>query len=230
MASKTSTNVWERRRGEAETISRSAFWGTVALWSTVGILTAAGTAYEAREMAFSWGSFIGLFLVALLGIFGVNAAANANSFTLATLCYFFIAAPMGALLGPVVALYTAASVFKVFAVTSLLTIGLGLYGMLLPKSLDSWGPWLFGALWLLIISQFLGIFAAAFGFPPTTATLHLFDWIGVIIFSAFIIFDFNRAARVTPTHTNALLVAVEIFLDFINLFIRLLELFGKARD
>lgn len=230
MASRTSTDIWNRTRGDVEVISRQAFWLTVALWSTMGILTAAWAAYMSSDMTLSWPLVIGSFLVSLLGIFGAHAAASANSFPFATLCYFFIAAPMGFMLGPVVALYTAASVLKIFAVTSLLTLGLGLFGALFPRSLESWGVWLFGALWLLIIAQFAVMIGAAFGATPQQSTLHLFDWIGVAIFSALIIFDFNRAARVQPTHVNALLVAIEIFLDFINIFIRLLQLFGKARD
>lgn len=226
----TSTNVWDRQTANAQTISKRAFYATVGIWSTIGVLTAAGAAYEMRDVPFSWPIFVGAFIVSLIGIFGVNAAASANSFMLATICYFFIAAPMGMILGPVVAMYTAASVFKVFAVTSLLTMGLGMFGALFPKSLEGMGVWLFGGLWLLIISQLLAMIGMSFGIPVGQSTLHFFDWIGVAIFSGLIIYDFNRASRVQPTHSNALLCAVEIFLDFINLFIRLLSLFGKLKD
>ncbi len=225
-----STNVWNRAAGsEAETLPRRVFYGVLSLWTTLGIVAAAVAAYMTKDAHFGWPAFIGLFLVAIVSVFGTTAAARANNVMLTTICYFGIAAPMGMMMGPAIAHYTTASVASIFVVTASLTIGLGLLGVFIPRSLENWGSWLFGALWILIISQFVGIIAAMFGFPIGNTAFHLFDWIGVALFGGFIIFDFNRAARVPSTYTNAMLCAVEIFLDFINLFIRLLDLFGFGK-
>lgn len=48
-----------------------------------------------------------------------------------------------------------------------------------------------------------------------------------MLFSAFIVFDFNRAMRIPKTFLNAFDVGIQIYLDMINLFIRMLEIFGK---
>jgi FtsH-binding integral membrane protein len=52
----------------------------------------------------------------------------------------------------------------------------------------------------------------------------------VLLFSGYIVYDFNRAQFVTKTPGNAICVGVAIFLDVVNLFIRLLALFGQSDD
>jgi uncharacterized protein len=56
------------------------------------------------------------------------------------------------------------------------------------------------------------------------------DWFGVILFSGYIVYDFNRAQFVPKTVEHGIEIGVAIFLDAVNLFIRLLELFGMSSD
>ena len=65
--------------------------------------------------------------------------------------------------------------------------------------------------------------AGLFGVPIAGA-LTVFDWIAVVLFSALILFDFNRAMRVPRTLDNSIDCAVGIYLDILNLFIHLLRL------
>ena len=133
------------------------------------------------------------------------------------------------LTGPLVAHYTTASVLRVFLITTGMTVGLGFLGAMWPRSLASWGGWLFGALLVLILGQFSTMLLGAFGLPVRGA-MTVFDWIGVVLFSAYIIFDLNRAMRVPATHDNAVDCAVAVYLDFANLFVRLMSLLGDRKD
>ena len=61
-------------------------------------------------------------------------------------------------------------------------------------------------------------------------SLTIADWFGVVLFSGYIVYDFNRAQFVTKTFSNGAQVGVAIFLDVINLFIRLLEMSGSKKS
>ena len=55
------------------------------------------------------------------------------------------------------------------------------------------------------------------------------DWLGLLLFGAFVVFDLNRAIRIPYTMDNAVDSAMAIYLDFINIFIRLLSLMGQKK-
>ncbi|HET6924405.1 MAG TPA: Bax inhibitor-1 family protein, partial [Candidatus Saccharimonadales bacterium] len=94
-------------------------------------------------------------------------------------------------------------------------------------SLESWGAWLLGGLVVLLIGYFaVGIFGAL-GINIGGA-LTGWDWLGVALFSALVVFDLNRAMRYPRTLDNAIDSAAAVFLDFLNIFIRLLELTGDS--
>ena len=123
----------------------------------------------------------------------------------------------------------AASVVKVFAITTGLVVTLGLVGAVYPKSLESWGIYLLGGLLVLIFGQFVVLIAGMLG-ANVGGAMTVFDWIGVALFSAYVVYDLNRAMRVERTHDNAIDCAVAIYLDFLNLFLRLLRLLGTRKD
>lgn len=175
-----------------------------------------------------WLFFIGVLVTSFAGVF---IALGSDKPAISLLGYAMVAGPFGLLLGPVVGMYTALSVVKVIFVTGLVTGVLTFIGATIPDSLESWGGWLFGGLCILILGQF-AIPLAAWLIPgfPVQGALTLWDWVGVLLFSAYIIFDMNRAMRVPATVDNAIDCALALYLDIINLFIRLLELMGQRRD
>jgi hypothetical protein len=108
-----------------------------------------------------------------------------------------------------------------------MVIGLGIAGALYPRSLESWWSWLFGGLLLLLVGHLLLPLVSYLGVPIGNA-MTLWDWAGVALFSGFVLFDLNRAMRIPYTMNNAIDAAVEVYLDFINLLLRLLSLLGEA--
>lgn len=141
-----------------------------------------------------------------------------------------MAASMGLMLGPALAGFPMDMIQHVFGITMLVVAGLGLLGAIYPKSLEGWGIFLFGGLLVLIIGQFgLGLLAYIFPGMNTETALRAQDWFGIILFSGYVIYDFNRAQRVPKTWDNAIDCAASIFLDAINLFIRILIEYSKSK-
>lgn len=225
--------VWDRQyTPAASTISRQLYMLLVCGWTAIGIAFSAGAASISQDWPVdSWGTWgylgfaLGVLAVSLLGTF--IAHSNDNP-VVSAFGYALVAGPFGLLLGPFVAMYETSSVVKIFALTSAVVLILGLVGVLIPDDLSSWGTPLFGALLLLIGGYFIVPLLGFFGIPVDGAMTAL-DWVGLIIFGALVIFDLNRAVRLPHTVDNAIDSAVAIYLDFINIFIRLLSLMGQKK-
>jgi FtsH-binding integral membrane protein len=214
-----STEVWDRSRGYDE-ISSNIYNLVFALTTAFGLLVYGGAAEMFWGAHLSIWGFIALVLVAIGGCF--IAAIDfppAKAFGLA-----MIAGGLGAISGPFFAHYKAATITDISAMTLMITLILGAFGTLYPKSLASWGGTLFSMLTALIIAQFL--LPLIWGRAAHT----LLDWIGVILFSGYIVFDFNRAQELPKNLDNAMDCGVAVFLDMINLLVRLVSLFGDSDD
>jgi hypothetical protein len=115
----------------------------------------------------------------------------------------------GVLVG--VAFFTTAIVFSVLA----------LYGTVSKKDFSFLGGILFSALLALIILSIVNIF-----FPLGSAVVWVITIVGIMIFSGYVIYDFNMIKRLPLTEEDVPLMALNIYLDFLNLFMNILRLFG----
>lgn len=223
----SSDRVWSRASND-HAMSKNLFFLMISFWTTLGIASSAIAANMAiaAHLPLGWMLTIGVLVVSLVG---VTIAMASDNPVFSLLGYAMVTIPFGLLLGPVVTHYTSASVVKVLLVSGGMTATLGLVGAVLPDSLDSWGGPLFGGISVLLLGLFIIPIAGAFGLPIEGA-LRFWDWVGVVLFSGYLIYDFNRAARVQRTHDNAIDVALAVYLDFANIFIRLLELTGVKKD
>ncbi len=220
-----SASIWQRR-GQSHSLSKNVFAFLVCFWTAAGIASSAVAAHFTLGWHPTIWPVLGLLAVSIGGVFLAMLSDN-PLFSLVG--YAMVTIPFGMITGPVVALYTAASVVKVLAITTAVVVVLGIAGAVYPKSLESWGAWLFGGLLILLFGQFGLMIAASFG-ANLGGALTLWDWLGVLLFSGYVIFDLNRAMRVERTHDNAIDCALAVYLDFANLFIRLLSLLGKRKD
>jgi uncharacterized protein len=128
-------------------------------------------------------------------------------------------------------IYTAASVAQVFALTAGLFGVMALYGYVTKTDLTRWGNLLFMALIGLLLAMVVNVFLR-----NSVVDLAL-SALGVLIFVGLTAYDSQKikqmAAAVDPESEMAAKVAIigalRLYLDFINLFLRLLRLFGKRR-
>lgn len=216
--------VWERTG--VSNLSKGLYSLMVCFWTAVGVAQTAIGAYVTQSWELNLWFILGVLVVSIAGIF---IALSSDKPIVSLIGYAMIAIPFGLMFGPVVAMYTTASVVKVFFLTTMVVGVLGVVGAVIPDSLDSWGGPLLGGLLLLLLGYFIVPVAGFFGLPIDTA-MTVLDWAGVFLFGALVIFDLNRAMRIPYTHDNAIDSAIGIYLDFINIFIRLLALTGKKRD
>ncbi len=218
------TALW-KRTGESDLSARQyAAW--ITLLTVYGIAISAETASLVSGRSFSLWFTLAAFLVATFGVFmtweNVSPIVSFVGYTLITIAFGFIA-------GPIVARYTNASVVRILLLSGAMVLGLGIVGALIPRSLEGWWTWLLGGMLILLAGNVVLPFALLIGIPVGSAWGAL-DWVGVILFSAIVIYDINHAMRIPYTMKNAIDSAAEIYLDFVNIAIRLLAAFGKDDD
>lgn len=186
-----------------------------------------------------YGVFIALFLtvkLTTLPIIALVVVAFAGCFVACSDIIPFkaiglamIAGGLGAVTGPYVNQFKLASVTEIAGATVLMTLILGAIGWIYPKSFASWGTSLFVLLIaLLVLLIFAPIVYSALGLP-LKGLMHALDWVGIILFSAYLLYDFNRARDLPKSVDNAMDCGISVFLDVANIFVRLLELFGVMK-
>ena len=223
-----SDSVWKRQTADAPVMSKNLFAFMVSFWTMLGIGVSAACAVSTQGHQFDLITYLVLGLV--VPIVGIVIALNSDVPAFSLLGYMMVAIPFGLITGPLIALYTTASVVKVLVVTTGVVAVLGVVGAVIPDSLESWAGFLLGGLLVLLFGTFIVDIAGFFGLPISGA-MTMLDWVGVVLFSGYVVYDLNRAMRVPWTHDNAIDCAVAVYLDFANIFLRLLDLIGvKKKD
>lgn len=171
--------------------------------------------------------YLGFLLVCMLVSMGGGMLAHANdSAGVSVLGGSICAIAMGVMVGPFIALFTTGSVVQAFTLAAIVVVATGVIGALLPQDLSAWGAPLFGLLLGAIFIQFGGIILAAFGINMQLV-FGILDWVVLLLFSAIMVYELNMAKRLDRTLNNAIDVAVNVFLNFANIFIRILSIMGK---
>ena len=168
-----------------------------------------------------------IFLILGLGlIFAVQATARSKNQVLAGSLFAVFSVVEGLLIGPVVSYYLQQSPDAV-GQALLGTVGIFLIAAavvyLTSINLAAWGRWLLGALLVGIVLSF-----ATLIFHLGISTLAISAGLGVI-FIGLTLYDFWRVKAERAGDNNALLLALSLYLDFINLFLILLRIFGRRR-
>ena len=207
--------------GRVERADSKTIFGQVMGLVAVTCLFCALGAYLGRDL--SRGAGLIAFLLALGALFGLQAAA-ARSEQLAIGLLFAVGLLLGVGLGPVIAYYAdtqPAVVYQSAAATGLFIGGFGAYGYATRRDLSSWGRTLFFGLIALIVFGLVTLFVSIPGANVIYALL------GLGLFAALTIFDFNRLRRSGMDQST--LIAASIFLDVLNVFQFMLMLFGGGR-
>ena len=208
-------------------------WMTLALVLTG--LTAYGVATSPGIMmalysnsALMWGLVIAEFAL----VIGISAAINRLSLATATLMFVAYSVITGAMLSSIFMIYTAASIASVFFITAATFAVMALIGYTTKTDLTSVGKLLFMALIGLVIATIVNMFIGS-----STMTM-ICSYVGVLIFVGLTAYDSQKIKNMLmqapdageSSQKLALLGALTLYLDFINLFIYLLRIFGDRRD
>jgi FtsH-binding integral membrane protein len=159
--------------------------------------------------------------------FGIQRMSAAT----ATLLFWIYAAVMGLSLGGIFLVYTGTSIARVFFITAATYGAMSLYGYTTRTDLSRFGSFLLMGLVGIVIASLVNIFI------ESSALQFAVSIIGVIVFVGLTAYDTQRIKEiylesdtVEVAGKKALLGALALYLDFINLFMMLLQLFGQRRE
>ena len=195
---------------------------TMAFDGATGQLTGFGHAIYASPL--KW-----VVVFAPLGmVFYLSARLNKMSLSGAQLAFWIFAALMGLSLSSIFLVYTGTSIARVFFITAASFGALSLYGYTTKKDLSGWGSFLFMGLIGIIIASVVNLFLAS------SALQFAISVIGVLVFAGLTAYDTQQIKEMYSVHDDgtlagrkAIMGALRLYLDFINLFMMLLSLFGN---
>lgn len=211
----------------------AAFLTQAFIWMFAGLLLTAGVSALVQgnatllDFASQW--LILIFLAQLALVVVISAGINRVPATVALGLFFVYAASLGLTVGLIVSLYTGGSVTAAFLSASAIFGGAALYGAITKRSLAGIGGALtmgvFGLIGAMVVNLFL----------PNGTFGWLISIAGVLLFTVFTAYDVQRiqtgalVAMTGSVEKAAVIGALRLYLDFVNLFLFLLRLMGGRR-
>lgn len=193
--------------------------GVVAV--TIGFLALG--AYVGRDL--SGGLGIALFVVALGSLLALNVASARGSERLASTFLLTLGLLLGLALGPLLNGYASAdpsALWQAAGATAAFVAILGSVGYATRRDLSSWARTLF---WAIVALITFGVVAIFVSIPHAHV---IYACVGLLVFGGYTIFDFNRLRR--AGNDDAVPIAASIFLDILNVFLLLLQLFASEQN
>jgi FtsH-binding integral membrane protein len=163
-------------------------------------------------------------------VFYLSFRISNMSLTTAQICFWVFSALMGASISSIFLVYAGESIARVFFITAASFGALSLWGYTTSKDLSGWGSFLFMGLIGIIIASLVNLFIAS------SALQFAVSVIGVLVFAGLTAYDTQQIKEMysvnddgTVAGRKAVMGALRLYLDFINLFLMLLQLFGDRR-
>ena len=230
--------VSEARLGElfASVMQRVYGWMSLGLLLTTIVAIVTLSSETILNLVFGnmlifWGLFIG----ELILVISVSRAIGKMSSNVGLALFFAYSALNGVTLSVIFLAYGLGTIILAFGTTTLIFIILTVVGLTTKEDLTKWGPLLFVGLLGIILASVVNFFFAS------TALDWIVTYLGILIFLGLIVYDSNmikKATYATVLQGNgsqeilrgiAVMGALHLYLDFINLFLRLLRVLGRRR-
>ena len=220
-------------------VAESSFFSQVYMWMAGGLfMSAAGAFYVLANPALlraiftNQALFIGLIVAELALVIGLSMAIHRITAGMAMALFSVYSILNGVTLSSIFIIYTGASVVTTFAITAGTFAFFSVYGAATKADLTSVGQISFMGLIGIIIASFVNLFL------KSPAMTWVITYIGIAVFLGLIAYDTQKLKAIgqqgwmSPAERSKLAVmgALTLYLDFINLFLLLLRLFGRRRD
>ena len=218
----------------------SIYMRQVYQWMTAGLAVTTVVAYAVASSPAVQAAIFGntivliLMLVAQFGlVIALSAAVHKMSGGTATGLFLLYSALTGATLSSIFVIYPIASITNAFLVTTGTFLAMTVYGTVTKRDLTAMGSFLFMGLIGIVIAMVVNIFLKSAMMDFVVSCL------GVLIFTGLTAYDTQKLRRfgesaplddATAVRRGAILGALTLYLDFINLFLMLLRLFGGNRN
>jgi FtsH-binding integral membrane protein len=178
--------------------------------------------------------FFGIIIAELALVFSIVGMVNKMSAGTATGLFVLYSALNGVTLSFIFLAYTRASIYSTFFICSATFLACSIYGWTTKRDLTSWGGFLMMGLIGIIIATLVNMFIRS------SAMNMVVSYIGVIVFVGLTAYDTQKLKNMALSQPDgldgavvrkgAILGALSLYLDFINLFLMLLRIFGAGRD
>lgn len=217
----------------------SALMRKVFIWMALALVITGVTAYGVATtpslliaIVTNKALFWGLIIAELALVFAVSGAINRLSLATATLLFVLYSVVNGATLSVIFLAYSMPAIIQTFFITAGTFGVMALVGYTTKTDLTSLGKLLFMALIGLVIATVVNMFVGSTGFD------YILSYVGVLIFVGLTAYDTQKIKQMCMQAPDAgehmqklaLLGALSLYLDFINLFLYLLRIFGNNKD
>ena len=228
-----------RNKDFAMSTAFPALMRKVFVWMTLALaitgLTAYGVATSPTILSLIFSSkvtFFGLIIAEFALVFAISGAINRLSLSTATLLFILYSVINGATLSSIFFAFSVATIGKVFFITAGTFGAMALVGYTTKTDLTSMGKLLFMALLGIIIASVVNMFVASSGLDL------ILSYVGVLVFVGLTAYDTQKIKQMCQTAPDAgesaqklaLIGALSLYLDFINLFLYLLRIFGSNKE
>ncbi|MCQ8211066.1 Bax inhibitor-1/YccA family protein [Cetobacterium somerae] len=219
-----------------EISTKNSFLRKVFMQMFLGLLITGGVSWyvvQSQPLISFVANYMTFIIVAeLLLVLGLNFGINKISSGTAKLLFVAYSAMNGLVLSVVMLIYSPYSILYVLGVTSLIFVGMTIYGLKTKEDLSSYDGFFKGGLITLVIVSLLNLFLK----------ISILGWFisvcAVVLFTALIAYDINRIVKIfqdnnlTEEDYNkfSTIGALMLYLDFVNLFLNLLRLFGRRNN
>lgn len=232
---------------QPSSVSQTSYSGVVAqymrqvyMWMAVGMVITGVVAWGVASSPALRAAVLGNSIVMIVLIvaqfalvIGLSAAIHKMSASMATFLFALYSALTGATVSSIFLVYSLGSIASTFMVTAGTFFAMSLYGSVTKRDLTGIGNFLFMGLIGIVIAMLVNIFLKS---PMMTFVISC---IGVLVFTGLTAYDTQRIRAFganaplddpDAVRRGAILGALTLYLDFINLFLMLLQLFGGNRD
>jgi hypothetical protein len=223
----------------SESIGR--FMHKVYAWMFAGLAVTAATSYymfaHPAVLIYLLSSpvvFYALMALQIGLVVYMSSRITSMSYQAAVLSFLAYSSLMGVSLSPIFLVYTMSSICMTFVSAACMFGGMAIYGYYTESDLSRFSSILIMGLWGLIIASFANWFFASSGLD------YILSWVGVLLFTALTAYDVQKIkllaysmeednAAGTMGSKIALLGALQLYLDFINLFLYMLKIMGRKQ-
>lgn len=225
-------------RNESRAVSVNSVFNFVYGWMTVGLVISGLVAWWVAQAAaagafpLSRGTMLGCMVVEVILVLVISAALDRLAPIVAALLFAVFSAVNGISLSVIFLAFEMTTIQTTFFITAGMFAGMALLGTLTKKSLAGVGSFCLMGLWGLILASLVNLFLKSSGLDFAMSI------IGVLIFTGLTAYDAQKVRQLAETTQMdkpmrfklGILCALELYLDFVNLFLYLLRFFGKGRD
>lgn len=205
---------------------------SVGMAVTAGVAWGVGTTEALVQAIFATPLKWVVMFAPLLMVFAFGAMINRLSAAAAQTFFYVFAAAMGLSISWIFAAFTGISIAQTFLVTAIAFAGLSLYGYTTQKDLSGWGTFLIMGVIGLIVAMIVNLFL------QSPAIMFAVSILGVLIFAGLTAYDTQRIKSTYLAHAHAadqewlaksaIMGALSLYLDFINMFMFLLNFLGSS--